>query len=258
MKQRTQIMMLVVGVLGYSMVVCLGQTPSDPSEALRTLRAENKLLRLQVKTLRERVEALTDENARLKAELKKKFPTAVVPARRPATRPAKPKTTTQPVVQPVTWPTKLLAPPVTRGPVRITATSATIHHVLVWDKFNEKNTKSKDKLLGIVVGLQNLSESQGVRYRTWGADARKFLGSSASLVDNLGNKYKPIHFARTEVIVGRTDNESIRPGKAITDILIFDVPIAKAKTLILSLPLKNVGGGGKVELRIPAERIRRE
>lgn len=250
-------MMLAAGVLGYSMVVCLGQTPSDPSEALRRLRAENKLLRLQVKTLRQRVEALTDENAKLKAELKKAR-TAVVPAKSPATRPARPKTTTKPVVRPVTRPTKSVAPPVTRGPVRITAISATIRHVLVWDKFNEKNTRSKDKLLGIVVGIQNLSETRDVRYRTWGADASKIFGSSASLEDNFGKKCTPIHFARTEVIVGRTDSEFISPGKAITDVLVFEVPSAKAKILTLSLPLKNVGVGGTVRLRIPVERIRRD
>ena len=257
MRQRTR-MMLAVGLLGCSAAVCFGQAPSDSSEALRVLRAENKLLRLQVQALRERFKALTDENDTLKVELKKKGRTAVVPARSPATRPAKPKTTTKPVVQPVTRPTKPLALPVTRGPVRVSAISATIRHVLVWNKYTEKNTGSKDKLLGIVVGLQNLSESREVRYRTWGADARKIFGSSASLTDNLGNKYKPIHFGRMDVIVGRTDNESIAPGKAITDMLVFEVPIAKAKTLILSLPLKNVGGGGTVELRIPVKRIRRD
>ena len=67
MKSRTQIMILVVGVLGYSMAVCLGQAPSDPSTTVRVLRAENKLLRAQVQALREQVAALTNQNARLKA-----------------------------------------------------------------------------------------------------------------------------------------------------------------------------------------------
>ena len=84
------------------------------------------------------------------------------------------------------------------------------------------------------------------------------FGSSASLVDNLGNKCTPIHFARTEVIVGRTDSEFISPGKAITDMLVFEVPSAKAKTLTLSLPLKNLGVAGTVRLRIPVETIGRE
>jgi len=78
-------------------------------------------------------------------------------------------------------------------------------------------------------------------YRTWGAEALSFLESSASLKDDLGNRYKAVHFGGMDQPIGRTKSASIYPGKTITDVLVFERPIAKAKTLKLTLPLANVG-----------------
>lgn len=264
--KRTILIMLVVGVLTYVVNACLGQALSEPPKTLRVLRAENKLLRAQVQALRERVKALTDENARLKATPKRERITALeaklgklkaenaklkarlkgTPTSLPTTRKSADVVKTRPFIARAT-----------KGPVRVTAASAEIRKIVVWNKLTEKKGTSKDKLLGILVAVRNLSETQKLHYRTWGADASKMFGSSASVVDNLGNKYKPIHFGRLDAIVGRTDDEYIYPGKGMIDILVFEVPIAKAKTLILSLPLKNVGGSGTVQLRIPVKRIRR-
>ena len=265
--KRTIRIMLVVGGLTYGVNACLGQAVSEPPKTLRVLQAENKLLRAQVQALREQVAALTEENARLKAapkneriaaleaELGKlKAENAKLKARLKGTPTSVPTTRKSgDVVK-----TSSFLGRATRGPVRVTATSAEIRKIVTWNKITEEKGTSNDKLLGILVAVQNLSETQNLHYRSWGADASKMFGSSASVADNLGNKCKAIHFGKIDAIVGRKDNEYIRPGKGIVDILVFDVPIAKAKTLILSLPLKNVGGGrGTVQLRIPVKRIGR-
>ncbi len=54
---------------------------------------------------------------------------------------------------------------------------------------------------------------------------------------------------------GRVDRESIYPGKAITDVLIFELPVENAEHLDLELPAENFGGTGMVRLRIPARMV---
>lgn len=94
MRQRAR-MLLAMGVLGSGVVLCLGQAPASPSDTLRILRAENKLLRAQVEALKERAAALAEDNARMKRQL------AARPTSRPTTRPAAPLTFSE--IHQVNW-----------------------------------------------------------------------------------------------------------------------------------------------------------
>jgi len=150
-----------------------------------------------------------------------------------------------------------MPPAVKKGTVSVRVAWAKIGKAVLENEITEARSVSEDKLLSIFVGIVNLSEERKLNYRTWGADPLKFVGGSARVTDDLGNVYKRIHFGVMDVPVGRRDQESIYPGKSILDVLIFELPVAKAKRLTLSLPLGNLGQQGSIEITIPVAAIER-
>ncbi len=81
--------------------------------------------------------------------------------------------------------------------------------------------------------------------------------SKPGLEDNFGNHYRQMTFGLGSTVDGQAENQSIYPGKAISDVLVFEAPIEKAKYLHLELPATAFGGTGKVRFEIPAEMIAR-
>ena len=76
-----------------------------------------------------------------------------------------------------------------------------------------------------------------------------------TLRDNFGNSYARWSFSYGSGPVGRIESGSIYPGKAVTDIVVFEVPVNKVEYLDLELPAKNGGGDGMFRIRIPASMI---
>ena len=240
---------LLVALAGVIVLAIMASAPAaDDAAEVQRLRAENKMLRTDNAALRadlkslqagvaklaQRVRELETKNAQLKAR----------PKQAPATAPAAPKP-------------KPAIPPAIRGDLVIGASPVAIKRIPLRNEITGKKTMSKNKLLAIEIAVLNRSETKKLQYRTWGAEMLKLGGSSATLADDLGNTYKGIYFGGLDTPVGRTDNESIYPAKAIVDVLVFELPIAKAKRLILTLPLANVGGDGVVKITIPVGQIKR-
>ena len=119
------------------------------------------------------------------------------------------------------------------------------------------DTESSDDLLAITVGVSNLSAGKKIDFATWRGERMSFDMAYASLTDDNENAYKRINFGATTKIVGGVDNESIYPGQAITDVLVFEKPVAAAKWLHLELPAKNFNGVGVLRIEIPASMISR-
>jgi hypothetical protein len=115
---------------------------------------------------------------------------------------------------------------------------------------------SEDSLLSVEVEIINLSDSKKVDYSTWGGSAMSF-DRRASLTDNFGNGYKRVNFGFSSKISGAVESESIYPGKAISDVLVFEPPVGKAEYLNLELPAEQFGGTGMLRIRIPASMIQR-
>jgi hypothetical protein len=113
------------------------------------------------------------------------------------------------------------------------------------------NAMSAEEQLSIVVEITNQSDSQKVHYETWQGKDFSLGRDFASLKDNFGNHYKRITFGLGTKIVGNVESESIYPGKAITDRLVFELPIDTVEHLDLELPASNFDGEGVLRIRIP-------
>jgi len=57
--------------------------------------------------------------------------------------------------------------------------------------------------------------------------------------------------------IGRTEQASLYPGKAQTDVLVFEEPVTGVEYLNLELPAANFGGTGMIRLRVPASMVQR-
>ncbi len=116
-----------------------------------------------------------------------------------------------------------------------------------------KHVSDKD-LLQIQLWIENLSESTKLQYKGWGGDSLA-SGNKAILRDDLGNVYKPVTFGILHRPAGQRSNESLYPGTSLQDILVFEVPVEKAKLMHLSLPRSNyaqvLDGPRDLELAIP-------
>lgn len=143
---------------------------------------------------------------------------------------------------------------VQQGQVRVKVTSVKVDFAEV--KTFGDPSKSEDKLLLIGLHLDNLSDAKKLDFRGFAGEQFDFSGESKpNLEDNLGNVYKRINFGATARIVGQAQSESVYPGKSIDDLLVFEVPVDKAKSLRLELPAAAFGGEGKLRIEIPAEMI---
>ncbi len=140
--------------------------------------------------------------------------------------------------------------PVKQGDVQVRVIAARVGLVPL------KDGQSKDSLLSVQLEITNLSETKKLDYRTWGGRSISF-GSRADLTDNFENKYKSINFGYSSTVKGAVILESVYPGKAIGDVLVFEEPIGKVEYLNLELPAEHFGGTGMLRIRIPATMIQR-
>ena len=105
--------------------------------------------------------------------------------------------------------------------------------------------------------IENRGDSKKVQYRGWAGDDFDFGGTSGTVHDDLDNSYKRIGFGFASKVVGQIDSESIYPGKSVTDVLVFEEPVAKAKFLKLELPAGAFGGTGRLRIKIPMTMVER-
>jgi hypothetical protein len=146
--------------------------------------------------------------------------------------------------------------PIQRGDVRVRIDSVKIGIVPLVG-FNDTAGASKDRLLMVALTIENTSTTQKIDFR--GFAVNDFgLSDAATLEDNHGNFYRRVGFGYTDYPKGQVRAaESIYPGKSLTDLLVFEVPIDKAESLVLELPAKTVGADWATNFRfqIPASMI---
>lgn len=146
--------------------------------------------------------------------------------------------------------------PVKQGDVQVQVKAVKVGQVATVEAIGDGTGKSKDSLVSIELEIANLSETKKVNYRTWGGEAFSF-GEGSKLTDNFDNGYKIVHFGFGTKVAGSVESESVYPGKAIKDVIVFEEPVAKVEYLNLELPAKQFGGSGMLRIRIPASMIQR-
>ena len=143
------------------------------------------------------------------------------------------------------------------GDVEISVTSARVSRAWIRDDFAlaEKPFLSLDHVLSVTLQLVNLSETKILEYHTWNGAQMSLDLDFASLRDNFDNLYKRIDFGPGSQPEGRTESQTVQPGKTVTDVLVFQPPMERAEYLNLLMPAGNFGGHGLVRLRVPVTMI---
>lgn len=129
---------------------------------------------------------------------------------------------------------------------------------------------SPQPALIVKVGVRNASATRKVDFTGWAPGGGLAPGglaggkgiipvnpNPATLKDDLGNTYKPAALETGVTVKDQKYQESIHPGRSLTDVLIFEPPVAKAQALLLELPLRALGGADSVRFRIPTSKVNR-
>jgi hypothetical protein len=117
---------------------------------------------------------------------------------------------------------------------------------------------SQDEQVMVVLAIDNQSDDKKFSFRTWGARFIQLGTEAARLTDDLGNPYRIVSFENAWAKpVGQTEDASVYPGKSVSDNIVFELPIAKAKHFVLELPATNFGGEGSVKFEFDRQQIKR-
>ena len=122
------------------------------------------------------------------------------------------------------------------------------------DDWSGKPQASVDDLLTIDLSVKNASTTQLLTYEPLGAEMISFR-RKASLKDEFGNEYKRIHFGFGGDVQGAAKRQTVYPGASVSDVLVFELPIERATTLTLSVPLHALGVEQEVQFRFSVSAI---
>jgi hypothetical protein len=122
--------------------------------------------------------------------------------------------------------------PLIEGDVEVSLESAGGQKVRLKNIFGDSTT-SKEDLFVVKMRVTNLNDSKKYQFESW--------EDSATCHDDLGNRYARINFGATVKVIGREESASLYPNKPVADVLVFELPIDKAKEFYIKLPAKNTG-----------------
>jgi hypothetical protein len=134
------------------------------------------------------------------------------------------------------------------GHVRVALKTATVEQVTVIRPSVGVKRKTQKPYFKVVLEIQNLSPTEKLHYSGWGVRPDNH-DCVATMKDNAGVPYKQPE--SPDVIVGQFVKDSIEPNASLEEILVFNLPLAYAQYLKLSLPAQAVGGSGVLRIKIP-------
>jgi len=126
------------------------------------------------------------------------------------------------------------------------------------DNDNRFQVPTDERYMWFHLHIQNTSRTRKYDYSTWGGSPTGILdlgNGVATLKDDCGNSYATITFRRNVQLVGRTSRATLYPGSSIEDLLVFEAPVAAAKSFLLRLPGEALEQKGDVRFSIPHSAI---
>jgi hypothetical protein len=147
---------------------------------------------------------------------------------------------------------------VTHGDLQIRIVRVTTGQVPVKDIIRE-DAASKHDLLMVELNLVNPNPTKKVEYHSWAGKDISFNRDYATLNDNFGNSYRRVGFGLGAHPVGAVEDwTTIYPHQPVSELLVFQLPLASATYLDLELPAESYGGEGVIRFRIPIEYVDKE
>lgn len=141
--------------------------------------------------------------------------------------------------------------PVKQGEIMVKVVGARVGKITLGKDFSGQPQVSPEPQLWIQLQIGNASKAMKHNYKTWAGRDFAVERDYATLSDNFGNHYKRVDFGLMDKPVGRGESASIYPNRYITDLLVFEPPVANVQYLNLELPARNFGGTGMLRIRIP-------
>jgi hypothetical protein len=143
----------------------------------------------------------------------------------------------------------------THGDVRVRVASVTLGRVEV-DEDNRGIGKPAADYLMIRLSIEKTSPVAAISYKGWSGKGA-FDPDAATLKDNVMSTYPAaMLLAKVE---GRVRNQQpIKPGQSLEDLLVFEPLRNNPEELRLELPCSAVGGVGRIKFRILASIIKRQ
>jgi hypothetical protein len=124
-----------------------------------------------------------------------------------------------------------------------------IDKVLLLDALGGTVT-SNEELLTIQLTINTTNPTKKLEYHSWMGENRSSQ-NHATVTDEFGNVYDRIDFGILDHVIGSVKTKAIYPGNSVTDILVFQKPIASATEIDLELPGANCGQDGLIRFRTP-------
>ena len=140
------------------------------------------------------------------------------------------------------------------GNVRLRISRVAIGKVPLHLTIMNEDTQSQDDLMTVWLEIANTSTNKKIDYQGWMSMYASLRDIDAVLTDNNENRYRGISFS-TAAVKNATTNDSIYPGKSITDAIVFELPVDGADYLDLTLAANGCGEEGEFKFRIPIAMI---
>ncbi|MBY0523386.1 MAG: HEAT repeat domain-containing protein [Gemmataceae bacterium] len=172
----------------------------------------------------------------------KPLPGSTDPVRQPSTQPQQPPPPPPP--PPDQWVDAKQGYPLA-GKVLVKVTTVDVEQV----KSLDGKETSPNRQLVLRLEIKNIG-NKDFDYFAWGVTPPQGDGAWPQLLDDGSTPIKRFAFEGTAV-AGQLRAETVTPGKAVNDLLVFDVPPDSTKFLRLELSGSNVGETGKLKLEIP-------
>jgi hypothetical protein len=122
------------------------------------------------------------------------------------------------------------------------------------ETFDGSAREFKDSKLLVSVSVTNTNAARKLELLGWGSHDATSKEDSVKLLDERDNSYRKFTTSGVRTIVGQADAPSVGPGETVTDLLVFEPPIAQAKVLRLRLARSNYRSDGYLQFKFPAPR----
>jgi len=144
------------------------------------------------------------------------------------------------------------------GNVRISITMVVTGTVPLRAGILDRESESLNELLMVWLKIENISKRTKIDYSGWMSKYASLRDIDASLTDDVDNRYRQINFSGLSTVHGATPSESIYPGTAIEDAIVFELPVKGTRFLRLKLTSNAFGEEGDIRFQIPASMIVRK
>lgn len=121
--------------------------------------------------------------------------------------------------------------------------------------YSLKRLQSEQEYLVLRVRVRNSSQTQELEYTSWGGDRAAIFNGTATLRDDLGNRYERVNAPKNDPYAEHIEAEFIIPKGEIVDVVVFEKPQSSASKVTLELPGKSVACDENLAIEIPVAEI---